>query len=273
LKDADCEVCHAQDVSISGGDTHDHFHGGEGGTDKQVTLYDADDINIQYQLSAYADPLTDRAEATKLTDFCLSCHDSDGAGGDPTPFSGAGEPANIADSWQAVNVIVYNIIFGLVDYDGDNNVLPDLDDTGAINGTRIIGGYLDMNDDDLIDDSDDGVFETYTVIDGWIDVNSNGTDTGSIDPSPADPGDAGTINSNESTSHATISQTSDGSGAPTTCFGDGNFGCHGSGHGSEKLTLLAPHDVAPSFNVIGGLVDYDRDGATAGDPGALVTWI
>ena len=54
-------------------------------------------------------------------------------------------------------------------------------------------------------------------------------------------------------SHATISQQSlpDGSGDPTTCFGDGAFGCHGTGHGSEKLRLLTPADSAatgPDFS-------------------------
>jgi hypothetical protein len=31
-----------------------------------------------------------------------------------------------------------------------------------------------------------------------------------------------------------------------SCLGDGEFGCHSSGHGSKKLTLLAPHDVPPT---------------------------
>ena len=30
------------------------------------------------------------------------------------------------------------------------------------------------------------------------------------------------------------------------CFGDGSTGCHSSGHGSKKLTLLAPYHVAPT---------------------------
>jgi predicted CXXCH cytochrome family protein len=31
-----------------------------------------------------------------------------------------------------------------------------------------------------------------------------------------------------------------------SCFGDGTFGCHASGHGSEKRRLLSPPDVAPT---------------------------
>lgn len=30
------------------------------------------------------------------------------------------------------------------------------------------------------------------------------------------------------------------------CYGDGNFGCHASGHGSDKIKLLAPAGVAPT---------------------------
>lgn len=33
-----------------------------------------------------------------------------------------------------------------------------------------------------------------------------------------------------------------------SCFGDGAFGCHGSGHGGEKLTLLAPSTSGPGTN-------------------------
>ncbi len=33
-------------------------------------------------------------------------------------------------------------------------------------------------------------------------------------------------------------------GAPVTCYGDGTFGCHGSGHGSKKIKMLTPYDAA-----------------------------
>jgi predicted CXXCH cytochrome family protein len=36
------------------------------------------------------------------------------------------------------------------------------------------------------------------------------------------------------------------SSPPVSCYGDGQFGCHASGHGSEKLKLLAPAAVAPT---------------------------
>jgi hypothetical protein len=35
--------------------------------------------------------------------------------------------------------------------------------------------------------------------------------------------------------------------SPVTCIGDGTNGCHGSGHGSEQNSLLAPADVAPDL--------------------------
>lgn len=34
------------------------------------------------------------------------------------------------------------------------------------------------------------------------------------------------------------------------CFGNGAFGCHGNGHGSEKLNLLAPWGVAPNVTTL-----------------------
>jgi len=33
-----------------------------------------------------------------------------------------------------------------------------------------------------------------------------------------------------------------------SCFGNGAFGCHGSGHGGQKLTLLAPAETGPGTN-------------------------
>lgn len=33
---------------------------------------------------------------------------------------------------------------------------------------------------------------------------------------------------------------------PITCFGDGQFGCHNTGHGSNKVTMLAPGDATAS---------------------------
>lgn len=38
----------------------------------------------------------------------------------------------------------------------------------------------------------------------------------------------------------------EGSADIVGCYGNGAFGCHGSGHGSEKLNLLAPANVAPN---------------------------
>jgi hypothetical protein len=38
--------------------------------------------------------------------------------------------------------------------------------------------------------------------------------------------------------------TNDGSGS-VSCFGDGNFGCHGSGHGGQKLAILTPAESGP----------------------------
>ncbi len=46
---------------------------------------------------------------------------------------------------------------------------------------------------------------------------------------------------------AAWSAASHNSSSPqVSCYGDGSFGCHASGHGSEKQNLLAPGGVAPS---------------------------
>jgi hypothetical protein len=91
-------------------------------------------------------PLTNSAEAAKLSTFCLKCHDADGAGGS-VPFSDLATPPVIdATAWAA-------------------------------------------------------------------------------------------------SSH-------EGSATIVGCFGDGTFGCHASAHGSEKLNLLAPADVAPNATTL-----------------------
>jgi hypothetical protein len=122
---ADCEVCHDQSAHQDG----------------EVRLWNVDDPgNTAASIVLTGDPLTNATEAAKLADFCIACHDSDGASGNMTPF----------DDAVAVPVI----------------------DTA-----------------------------------GWA-----------------------------GSSHAVAS----------TCFGDGTFGCHSSGHGSEKNNMLADYLVAPT---------------------------
>jgi hypothetical protein len=144
LDAADCEVCHAQSTAIADNDNVDHTH-----QDFKVTLWNVDDHTAPvYQLGSHADPLTDSAEADMLTEFCLNCHDGDGAQAeaDPnSPFTGSGAPPVKAADW------------------------------------------------------------------------------------------------------ATSSHNPDVNGKPMGCFGDGtSFGCHSSGHGSEKLTLLGPAPETPA---------------------------
>lgn len=78
---ADCLVCH---------DVSKHRRG-------SVLLRDADAPESIVTLTG--DPLVNISEAAKLAPFCLSCHDSDGAGGE-APFSDGVMPAAIdADLW------------------------------------------------------------------------------------------------------------------------------------------------------------------------------
>lgn len=87
LTDTDCEVCHAQSGTTATPRSH---------MDGQVTLYNVDDHTAAaYQLGDHANPFDVTAQATILTQFCLNCHDADGALAEPTPlspFSGSGAP-------------------------------------------------------------------------------------------------------------------------------------------------------------------------------------
>lgn len=126
ITDSDCETCHDQSAHQGG----------------NVRLWDVDDPgNTAAAVVLTGDPNTSSTEAAKLSSFCLTCHDADGANGDTTPFSGGA-------------------------------TVPPIDNTA------------------------------------WL-----------------------------ASSH-------EGSGAIAGCYGNGSFGCHSSGHGSEKKSLLAPPDVA-----------------------------
>ncbi len=151
LDDSDCSVCHEMTQHQAG----------------YVRLLDVDTTTLVATLTG--DPASDATEAAKLTDFCLACHDSDGANGS-APFTNGSTPVDI----------------------------------------------------DLTQ---------------W---------TGS--------------------SHNNY---------PLTCYGDGVFGCHSSGHGSKKQKLLAPFETAPTspeneeeeegfcFNC------HDSDGPAASDIAAF----
>jgi predicted CXXCH cytochrome family protein len=128
--DDDCKVCHDQSKHQQG----------------NVRLWDVDSPDTLTSIVLTGNPLTNSAEAAKLSTFCLKCHDADGAGGS-VPFSDLVTP-------------------------------PEIDGTA------------------------------------WA-----------------------------ASSH-------EGSVAIVGCFGNGTFGCHASAHGSEKLNLLAPADVAPNATTL-----------------------
>jgi hypothetical protein len=94
VNEADCEVCHAHNYD-DGTTIHTHKDG-------FITLWNVDDHNATpIQLSKYANPFTDTAEAAKLTQFCLNCHDTDGAAAEAAPsapFTGSGAPPKIKDN-------------------------------------------------------------------------------------------------------------------------------------------------------------------------------
>jgi predicted CXXCH cytochrome family protein len=140
---ADCEVCHAQ---LGAGAIVRNKHPDT--NDGQVTLWNVDDHNADaYQLSQRANSLS-LSENYKMENFCLNCHDADGA-------------KYVADQ-------------------GGNGLQP-------FTGSQVDRPLIDSN--------------------LWA--------TSAHDDSPL-----------------------------VSCMGDGDTGCHGSGHGSEKDFLLAPADTA-----------------------------
>lgn len=79
----DCLACH---------NTGSHMGG-------SVRLHNADSPATLYTLTG--DPLTSSTEAAKLNPFCLACHDSNGAGGNP-PFSDLQmPPVRDTNAWAA----------------------------------------------------------------------------------------------------------------------------------------------------------------------------
>ena len=101
LDAADCETCHLQD---------EHKQG-------RVRLKDPDDPTNPTPLAILTgDPLTDPAEAAKLTVFCAACHDADGYdGANPTlPFTDGVTPPNTTDAWAtaAHNAVASLSCFG-----------------------------------------------------------------------------------------------------------------------------------------------------------------
>lgn len=122
IPDATCTVCHDQSTHQQG----------------TVRLWNVD---TGASIALTGDPGTIKAEAAKLSTFCIACHDTNGANGNLTPLSDAvTRPLIDATAWNAA-------------------------------------------------------------------------------------------------SHNT-------SAAMAGCFGDGNFGCHASGHGSQKRNMLAPSATA-----------------------------
>jgi predicted CXXCH cytochrome family protein len=86
---ADCTVCHDQSQHQAG----------------SVRLWDVDDPgNTAASIVLSGDPNTSATEAALLARFCLSCHDSDGAAGDTSPFSDAVTvPAVDSAAWTAAS--------------------------------------------------------------------------------------------------------------------------------------------------------------------------
>lgn len=160
IPDAQCEVCHDQ-------------------TSHQNGTVELRNVDTGTTVVLTGDPASDAAEATKLSAFCLACHDADGAAG-AVPFADGAMPAVI-----------------------DTTV--------------------------------------------W---------------SAASHGQAAAV---------------------AGCYGNGAFGCHGSGHGSMKTSLLAPYGVAATAPAYAEQEEgfclncHDADGPAATDMEARyalpVNWV
>ncbi|MBN1920972.1 MAG: hypothetical protein JW892_06990, partial [Anaerolineae bacterium] len=74
---------------------------------------------------------------------------------------------------------------GYLDLDGDGTIADSDDDSPALLGIRVIDGKLDINNDGVVNTLDDGTFAGYTVTDGLLDVNGAGgvttDDDGTLD--------------------------------------------------------------------------------------------
>lgn len=66
------------------------------------------------------------------------------------------------------------------------------------------------------------------------------------DPAGSGPSQPFTSGTTPPQVDSTTWEASSHSAGVGSCFGDGAFGCHASGHGSEKQKLLAPYTVAPT---------------------------
>lgn len=79
----DCEICHDQSQHQA----------------DKIRLFDVDDPTSSSAVTVLTgNPFTSSTEAAKLDGFCLSCHDTDGADGDTTPFSD-GQTAVAIGGW------------------------------------------------------------------------------------------------------------------------------------------------------------------------------
>jgi len=89
IPDSDCTTCHDQSQHQQG----------------SVRLWDVDQPgNTGASVVLTGDPNTILAEAAKVEAHCTSCHDSDGANGNTTPFSGgATVPALDLPAWAAAS--------------------------------------------------------------------------------------------------------------------------------------------------------------------------
>lgn len=91
--------------------------------------------------------------------------DSDGDGA-----RDSGAPLIITDT-------LYNIIDGYLDVDNDGVINDTDDDDALLRDVQVIDGKLDISGNGTIGAEDDGTFAGYAVIDGLIDVNGGGVTT------------------------------------------------------------------------------------------------
>lgn len=84
--------------------------------------------------------------------------------------------------WDDVNAdgtrVFYNVVNGRIDLNGDGD---GTNDNGSIGTVNIIGGQIDLNGDGSANNSDDGVFQGFTVINSRLDTNLDGSANGDDD--------------------------------------------------------------------------------------------
>jgi hypothetical protein len=227
-----CQVCHTKTTS---GYTND----GSG----QETSHQGGDDNCR-GCHGHGSPGQDGGFSGDGGD-CTGCHasvrDEDGEGPNP------GRRAVMAE-FTGTDIVSAHLT-GTIDA-ADCEVCHNHSGTGSTHKSGQVnlfnvdsGGFIEILD--YIDPNDDATEADKLTV---FCLACHDSDGANGDTTPFSAG-APVVNIKDNTTdpnHDWTNASHNTGGTPQVgCFGDGAFGCHGSGHGSMKLNMLAPWDAIP----------------------------